>query len=206
MIFADGNMILDGVTSQWGERKITINGKVGLGHGDHPLYDIAAKGENIPLDATLEEALPPAQKEFYSQFESHGLFDMTISVVSNDTSGMFTAEVFPKNSSLKAKALPITVDDVTGKVVFTPDMIDIGGLEGHYKGGTVKFSGKVWSDANQKESGYCISMLASKVGVKRGFGGCAARVAWQNDRTTAAGRGSKPYGGYEQKRRRQLRQ
>ena len=165
VIFIDGNMVLDGVTSQWGQRKITIDGKVGLGHGEHPLYDIVAKGENIPLDATLEEALPPAQKEFYNQFESHGLFDTTISVASTDKGEMFTAEVFPKNSSLKAKALPIPVDDVTGKVVFTPDMIDIGELEGHYKGGTVKFSGKVWSDANQKEPGYCLSMRAAKVGV-----------------------------------------
>jgi AsmA-like C-terminal region len=165
VIFVDGNMVLDGVTSQWGQRKITIDGKVGLGHGEHPLYDIVAKGENIPLDVTLEEALPSAQKEFYNQFESHGLFDTTISVASTDKGEMFTAEVFPKNTSLKAKALPIPVDDVTGKVVFTPDMIDIGELEGHYKGGTVKFSGKVWSDANQKEPGYCLSMRASKVGV-----------------------------------------
>ncbi len=165
MIFTDGNMILDGVTSQWGGRKITVNGKVGLGHGEHPLYDIVARGENIPLDATLEEALPPAQKEFYSQFESHGLFDMTISVVSTDKGDMYTAQVFPKNSSLKAKALPIPVDDVTGKVVLTPDMIDIENLEGHYKGGTVKFSGKVWSAANQKEAGYCLSMRAAKVGL-----------------------------------------
>ncbi len=165
MIFTDGNMILDGVTSQWGQRKITINGKVGLGHGEYPLYDIVAKGENIPLDATLEEALPPAQKEFYDQFESHGLFDTTISVTSTDKGEMFTAEVFPKNSSLKAKALPIPVDDVTGRVVFTPDTIDIRGLEGHYKGGTVKFFGKAWSAANRKGAGYCLSMRAAKVGL-----------------------------------------
>ncbi len=165
MIFTDGNMILDGVTSQWDQRKITINGKVGLGHVEHPLYNIVAKGENIPLDATLEEALPPAQKEFYNQFESHGLFDMAISIASTDKGEMFTAEVFPKNISLKAKALPIPVDDVTGRVVFTPDTIDIRGLEGHYKGGTVKFSGKAWSAANQKEPGYCLSMRAVKVGL-----------------------------------------
>ncbi len=165
IIFTDGNMVLDDVTSQWGRRKITVNGKVDLEHGERPLYDIVAKGEDIPLDATLEEALPPAQKEFYNQFESHGLFDMTISVVSTDKGDMFTAEVFPKNSSLKAKVLPIPVDDVTGRVILTPDMIEIGDLEGHYKGGTVKFSGKVWSVANQKEPGYCMSMRASKVGI-----------------------------------------
>ncbi len=165
MVFADGNMILEGVTSQWGQRKITINGMVGLRHSGRPLYNIVAKGEDIPLDATLEEALPPAQKEFYNQFESHGLFDVTISVAGDDKGGTFTAEVFPKNNSLKAKALPLPVDDVTGRIVFTPDMIDIGGLEGRYKGGKVKFSGKVWSAVNQSEAGYCLSMRAEKVGV-----------------------------------------
>jgi hypothetical protein len=167
LTFTDGNMmILDDVTSKWGEHKIIINGKVGLGHGKRPLYDIVAKGTNIPLDATLEEALPPAQKEFYNQFESHGLFDMTISIVSSDTCDVFKAEVFPKNTSLKAKALPIPIDDVTGRVVFTPDMIDINGLEGYYKGGTVKFAGRVWSgNNNNKESGYCLSMRAGNVGV-----------------------------------------
>ncbi|MGA2071390.1 MAG: hypothetical protein ABSG97_08560 [Sedimentisphaerales bacterium] len=165
MVVADNNMILSDVMSQWGGRRITINGRVGLGHGGRPLYNIVAKGEDIPLDATLENALPPAQKEFYNQFESRGLFDMTISIASDDKGGMFTAEVFPKNNSLKAKALPIPVDDVTGKVVFTPDMIDIGGLEGHYKDGAVKFAGKVWSAVDQREAGYCLLMRAEKVGV-----------------------------------------
>ena len=90
---------------------------------------------------------------------------MAISFASTDKGEMFTAEVSPKNSSLKAKALPIPVDDVTGKVVFTPDTIDIEGIEGHYKGGAVKFSGKAWLAADQKEPGYCLSMRAVKVGL-----------------------------------------
>jgi hypothetical protein len=165
MVFADNNMVLDGVTSQWDNRRITINGNIGIGEGERPLYNIAARCENMPFDATLEQALPPTQKEFYSQFESQGLFDMTINVVSTNKSETFTAEVFPKNSSLKAKSMPIPVDVVTGKIVFTPHLIDIEGVEGHYKGGTVKFSGKVWNAANQMESGYCISMRAVKVGL-----------------------------------------
>ena len=166
LVVADNNMILSDVVSQWGGRRITINGKVGFGRGASPSYDIVAKGENIPLDATLEAALPAAQKEFYNQFETQGLVDATVKVVSagsKDIASTFTAEVFPKKSSLKAKALPILVNEVEGRVVFRPDMIDIEQLEGSYKGGTVKFSGKVWSAANQKESGYCLSMRAKKV-------------------------------------------
>jgi hypothetical protein len=166
LVVADNNMILSDVVSQWGGRRITINGKVGLGRGDSPSYDIVAKGENIPLDATLEAALPAAQKEFYNQFETQGLVDTTVKVASagsKDIASIFTAEVFPKKSSLKAKVLPILVNEVEGRVVFRPDMIDIEQLEGSYKGGTVKFSGKVWSAANQKESGYCLSMRAKKV-------------------------------------------
>jgi hypothetical protein len=166
LVVADNNMILSDVVSQWGGRRITINGKVGFGRGTSPSYDIVAKGEDIPLDATLEAALPAAQKEFYNQFETEGLVDATVKVVSTggkDIASAFTAEVFPKKSSLKAKALPILVNEVEGRVVFRPDMIDIEQLEGHYKGGTVTFSGLVWSAGNKGEPGYCLSMRAKKV-------------------------------------------
>jgi len=166
LVVADNNMILSDVVSQWGGRRITINGKVGFGRGESPSYDIVAKGENIPLDATLEAALPAAQKEFYNQFETQGLVDATVKVVSaggKDIASSFTAEVFPKKSSLKAKALPILVNEVEGRVVFRPDMIDIEQLEGRYKSGTVAFSGLVWSAGNQREPGYCLSMRAKKV-------------------------------------------
>jgi small nuclear ribonucleoprotein (snRNP)-like protein len=166
LVVADNNMVLSDVVSQWGGRRITINGKVGFGLGVIPSYDIVVKGENIPLDATLEAALPTAQKEFYNQFETQGLVDATVKVVSagrKDTASTFTAEVFPKKSSLKAKALPILVNEVEGRVVFRPGMIDIEQLEGRYKGGTVAFSGLVWSAGNQREPGYCLSMRAKKV-------------------------------------------
>ncbi|HEY5504090.1 MAG TPA: hypothetical protein VIK28_02960, partial [Sedimentisphaerales bacterium] len=166
LVVADNNMILSDVVSQWGGRRITVNGKVGFGRGVIPSYDIVVKGENIPLDATLEAALPAAQKEFYNQFETQGLIDATVKIVSagkKDIAPIFTAEVFPKKSSLKAKALPILVNEVEGRVVFRRGMIDIEQLEGRYKGGTVAFSGHVWSAGNQRGPGYCLSMRAKKV-------------------------------------------
>lgn len=166
LVFADNNMILSDVVSQWEGRRITINGKVGFGPGAGPSYDIVAKGENIPLDATLEAALPAAQKEFYNQFEMQGLVDATVKVVSagsKDAASIFTAEVFPKKSSLKAKALPILVNEVEGRIVFRPDMIDIEQLEGRYKSGTMVVSGLVWLAENQREPGYCLSMRAKKI-------------------------------------------
>jgi hypothetical protein len=168
VLVADNNVVLSDVVSQWGGRRITINGKAGFGRGVIPSYDIVAKGENIPLDAALEAALPAAQKEFYNQFETQGLVDATVKAVSagkKDIAPTFTAEVFPKKTSLKAKALPILVNEVEGRVVFRPGVIDIEQLEGHYKGGTVVFSGLVWSAENQREPGYCLSMRAKKVGL-----------------------------------------
>ena len=166
IVVADNNMILSDVVSQWGGRRIIINGKAGFGRDVIPSYDIMVKGENIPLDATLEAALPAAQKEFYDQFETQGLVDATVNVVSagrKDSAATFTAEVFPKKSLLKAKALPILVSEVEGRVVFRPDKIDIEQLEGRYKGGTVALSGLVWPAGNQREPGYCLSMRAKKV-------------------------------------------
>ena len=83
-------------------------GRVDLGEDEQPRYDFSIMGENVPLDATLEEALPAAQRGFYNRFEMAGRFDATIKVFSREggkDGETFTAEVYPRNSSLKAKAL-----------------------------------------------------------------------------------------------------
>ncbi len=171
MVISDGNMIIDDVTSVWEKRKIIINGNINLRRAEKIIYDVTATAQDIPMDTILEEALPASQKEFYKQFESSGLFDMVIKVTNTETNDIFRAEVFPKNSFLKSKEFPLAISDVNGKLIFTPDIIDIEALSGCYKGGTVEISGKVWPRANLQKSDYCLSMRASKVNVSEDLSG-----------------------------------
>ena len=165
LFFGTDNVVFSDVVSEWDGRKITINGKANIG-GEQPVYDFLIKGEGIPLDMTLAEALPAAQKEFYNQFEASGRFDATVKVFNSEGVGTFTAEIFPKNSSIKAKALPVVISDVTGKVVFNPEVLDIEELSGRYGAGTVGLSGRVWPAGKEKELGYCLSMRAKKIELK----------------------------------------
>jgi hypothetical protein len=166
LYFPPDSIIFSEVVSQWEGRKITINGKAELGKGEQPKYDFLIKAENVPIDKTLEEALPAAQREIYNQFETSGLFDTTIKVFNPEGKAgteTFTAEVFPKNGTLKARALPIEVNDVNGKIVFKPEEVNIGILSGHYGAGVVALWGQVWPADEQEELGYCLSMRAKKV-------------------------------------------
>jgi hypothetical protein len=170
LFFGVDSVAFSDVVSQWEDRKIKINGRVGFG-GEHPNYDIMIDSEGVPLDTTLAEALPAAQREFYNQFEMTGRIDAHIKVVSgtgpNKTSETpdFRAEVFPKNSSIRAKALPVTIEDVSGKVVLKPEIVEIEDLTGRYGGGEVKLEGRLWPSKEQKEPAYCLSMRAKEIEV-----------------------------------------
>jgi hypothetical protein len=168
LFFGVDSVAFSDVVSQWEGREIKINGRVGIG-GEHPAYDIMIDSVDVPLDTTLAEALPAAQREFYNQFEMTGRIDAHIKVVSGtepnktrETSD-FMAEVFPKNGSLKAKALPVTIEDVSGKVVLKPEIVEIEDLTGRYGGGEVKLEGRLWPSKEQKEPAYCLSMRAKEI-------------------------------------------
>jgi len=166
LFFGAGGIEFSDVTSEWEGRKITINGKANFGQGEKPTYDVLVDGKDIPLDLTLEEALPAAQRDIYNQFEMAGLIDATIKVFNPQGvkgAGSFTAEVFPKGSSIKAQALPIVVSDVTGRIVFEPEEVNIENLTGFYGGGTVRFSGHVWPAGSEKGPDYCLSMRAQRI-------------------------------------------
>ncbi len=172
LFFETGGIEFSNVISQWEGRKITINGRANFGQGEKPMYEVLVKGENIPLDSTLEGVLPAEQKEIYNQFEMAGAIDTTIRIFTpRDEEGKatFTAEVFPKGSSVKAKALPIVISDVTGKIVFEPKEVDINDLSGRYGEGTVRFSGNVWPQSEERRSDYCLSMQAKGIELNEDF-------------------------------------
>lgn len=161
LLFDANGIAFSDVMSQWEGRSITINGRVSFSQLGQPIYDIVINGENIPLDSTLEESLPPAQRGFYNQFETAGKIDATIRVSSGQNQSKadaFLAEVFPKGSSLKLKTLPITVSDITGKIVFDPNVADIENLTGRYASGTISLAGRVWAGQEPSEASYCLSL------------------------------------------------
>ncbi len=89
LFFDRDGITFSDVVSQVNERKIVVNGKAitagpvprrgGAGAGK-PIYDVTIDVSNIPLDSTLELALPEAQRQLYAQFRPAGLADGEIKV------------------------------------------------------------------------------------------------------------------------------
>jgi hypothetical protein len=125
------------------------------------------EAQNVPLNAALVEALPTVQKQFCSQFKTAGLADGKIEI-STGEDGLtgFTADVFFKKASLsvpvswaqsdierrKTAADALVIRDISGNVVFTPDLIEIKDFNGWYKQGQISLAGRVWPGGTAEQT------------------------------------------------------
>lgn len=159
LVFAGDKVRFLDVTSQTSGRKIVINGDIASGNNRKSIYDIAVDVNNLPLDATLEDALPKKQRDLYEQFHPTGLADGTIKVsTQNDASVTFTADMSLKNTSLTSDQLPFPISDITARAVFTPDRIVIKDFSGRYDNGLVSLTGRIQPAAEQKQITYDLAL------------------------------------------------
>lgn len=86
-----GNLFFDGdgitvtnVTSKTAGRQIQVNGKVTEHVSGKPKYYLSVDARDIPLDATLRDALPTRHRDLFRQFDANGLADIRARVFSAD--------------------------------------------------------------------------------------------------------------------------
>lgn len=104
LLFDQDGITVSDLVSQSDEGKITLNGKITACGTDRPIYDITVKAQDIPLDSTLEQALPTNQRYLYNRFDMTGLADGDIKIFTpqQGTSHVsFIADLFFKNAALK---------------------------------------------------------------------------------------------------------
>lgn len=155
--FEPGRTLISDVVSQADGRRIAIDGAV-LGRGDdRRSYDVSIKVENIPLDATLEAALPARQRDLYRQFNPSGVTSGEVKVsrgAGAEDAATFKADLSFKDGSLKSEELLLPVTEVTAGAVFEPNLITIKDLSGRYGGNPVSLSGRIWPGDNDGSSRY----------------------------------------------------
>lgn len=147
LFFNRDDIVFSNVVSQVNQRKIVINGKSLTTDPDRPIYDLTIDVNNVPLDSTLEAALPDRQRSVYQQFELAGLGDGRIKVATSQQQiepVTFTADLSFKDSFLKSKQLPLTISDVSAAMVFTPDMVQIDNFSGLHSDGPLSVAGRIW--------------------------------------------------------------
>ncbi len=165
LFFDPDTITISDLVSLSNEHKIVFNGKVTACRTDRPIYDLSIKTENTPLDSTLSKVLPDMVKDFCIQNEVVGLVDTEIKVFTprdNTEPTAFIADVSFKNTSLKLNQSQLTITDISGKAVFTPDSIQVKKLTGHHGGGRVSLAGQIWLGTNNTPQSYNFSVHATE--------------------------------------------
>ncbi len=142
--FEGDRVIFSDVVSQVNERKITVNGEITTDRSRNLRYDVSIQVNNMPLDSTLEAALPARQKSLYKQFDPAGLADGNVKVSKRTGQPLsYTADLSFKEASLKCEQLPFPVSDITARAVFTPDSITVKHLSGRHENGLISLRGQI---------------------------------------------------------------
>ena len=183
LLFAGDNITLSGLVSEWDGHRINIDGKVTDCQTSRPIYDISIAAKDIPLDSTLSAALPAKQNRFYSQFCKGGLADVGIKIFTPGRDLLpvsFVADVFFKNISFEINQSLLVVTDISGKAVFTPDLISIENLEGRNGQGLVYLSGQIRLGQETEEPSYRLTLKGEKTQLSRDFINMLPKAAKNN--------------------------
>jgi len=159
LLFDRRNVILSDVVSKVNERQITLNGEVATSSADSSIYDVSIEVNNIPLDSTLEAALPDGQKNLYARIHPAGLADGWVKVSRQAAEPVtYTADLSFKKASLKSDQFSLPISNISANAVFTPDMITVKDFSGRYGDGLVSLTGKIWPDRKTQEFCYRLSL------------------------------------------------
>jgi len=159
LFFERGNVIFSDVVSKVNECKITLNGEVATHSDNSSIYDVSLKVNNVPLDSTLEAALPDRQRNLYKRIHPTGLADGWIKVSSHSSEpANFTADLSFKKASLKSAQFTSPFSDISANAVFTPDLITVKNFSGRYGDGLVSLTGQIWPYQKNQEFRYRLSL------------------------------------------------
>ncbi len=163
----------DGITatnlvSESGGRRVRLNAKVSGQAAGKPIYYVSIDANDIPLDATLEKALPSQYRELYGQLEAEGVADVRARVFSTGDANnagpvSYLADVVCRGRSLKVERLPVVLSDVVAEMSVSPDSVNIKSLDGLYGESRVALTGGMRLGPDRKSRRYHAKIAAEKV-------------------------------------------
>ena len=167
LFFERGNVIFSDVVSKVNECEITLNGEVATSSANGSIYDMSIKVNNVPLDSTLEAALPEWQRNLYKRIHPTGLADGGIKVSGQGSEpATFAADLSFKRASLKSDKFSSPVSNISANAVFTPGLITVKNFYGRYGDGLVSLTGRIWPGRKTQELRYRLSLDLEQVRLK----------------------------------------
>jgi hypothetical protein len=160
------NITVENVVSQAGGHHIRLNGRVTDRGTDTPAYAISIDATDIPLDATLAEALPSQHRAWYRHFEPRGTADIRARVFGTraaDSAGpvSFLADLSCRQGSLKMGQMPLRLTAVTAEVAIAPDSLAIKELRGDCDGSPISVTGGVHCSRSGELQDYRLQVTAA---------------------------------------------
>ncbi len=146
LFFSPDSITVSDVLSQINGSKISFNGEVTEFNTDRPIYSLSIKADNIPLDTTLEAALPTQHKNIYNQFDMSGFADAEVKVFTpkqDSEPATFLADVYFKKTALKVNKTPLAVSGISAKAVISADSMSIESFSGQCSQGLVSLVGEI---------------------------------------------------------------
>lgn len=157
--FDSDKVVFSDVVSQIDDRKITLNGEVVTRGTEKPTYDLTARVKNLPLDSTLQDALPEKQRELFKRFRPSGLADGWVRFSASDREpASFTADLSFEEASLNLDRFPLPISDISAKAVFSPGLTVVKEFSGRYGDGLISLSGQIEPDREMNQPSYRVSV------------------------------------------------
>jgi hypothetical protein len=136
------------LTCTTSDRPITVRGKL-HGEGDGPCsVDCDIRGDNIPLDGRLLQALPDETRVAATQFHPEGLGDFRIKVYRARGATRFANRfvVSVHDAAICYDLFPLRFDIQSGVLDVLPDHWEVRDIHGTHDGGEIRFSGQSFPD------------------------------------------------------------
>jgi hypothetical protein len=166
MLFDKAGVKFSDVVSQYGGRKIVINGTVAARGAEQPRYAFEIRAQDVPLDSMLSACLSGRQRYLYERLNISGLADVEVKVLapedSQDTANVET-DISIKKACLKPDYLPLAVSEAWGRILTTRDSIRVKNLKGSCGSGTVSVTGRIWPGADEQEVRYDLALQGERV-------------------------------------------
>lgn len=145
LVFEQEEVTVSEVVTHGDGPSIRLDGRVSMHDTDRPIYLIAIDARDVPLDATLRDALPAPQRRLFKQFDARGVVDVNATVFTADTGGAapvtFRADVAFEETSLRVEGLPEALSDISAQTSLTPESVDISRATGRYGQSQVDLTG-----------------------------------------------------------------
>lgn len=146
LYFDRARVVLTDIIATGDGRRIRLTGEVAGRDTARPMVDITIDANDIPLDATLRQALPAPYGTLTKRFETTGTANVRAKVFSRDDFNHadpigFTADVSVRNATVTMDSWPLVVSDVSAEASITPDSATIRDGVGRYRQSEVRLTG-----------------------------------------------------------------